>query len=271
MHGTGGPVSRLLAHRSPVPRDFYRYVVRGIVIAEHRYKKVFASYGKAPYLGPFPEMVHCADPLTVPASCEFLSISPKCKNLAAISSLKRAQRVHCTLQDGLLEQLAQLPKLRYLQVGLPRADAIPSFQLLQQITTLVVKCNRHQSSLNFLTGLDNLRSLCLSEAMGVTQLTPLGRLSSLCELYIDGTLRGRNTIQTLAPLGKLSELRFAVLLLRVEQRNRTLRHLHSLSKLAFLQLSNDYSHEEYDKLLAAIPRLKQIRFNAGGRWPRKTT
>ncbi|MFK7820189.1 MAG: hypothetical protein AB8G99_15820 [Planctomycetaceae bacterium] len=179
--------------------------------------------------------------------------------------------MHCTLQDGLIDELAELPNLRYLQVGLPREDEIPSFRPLQQITTLVVKCNKHQSNLKFLNGLNNLRSLCISEAMGITKLTPLGKLSGLCELYIDGAISGRNTIQTLAPLGKLFDLRYALLLLRVEQRNRTLRHLHSLSKLTFLHLSDDYSEQDYDNLLAAVPRLKQIRFNAGGRWPREAT
>ncbi len=238
---------------------------------QHRYKKVFAAYGKAPYLGPFPDMVHCDDILTVPASSKFLSISRKCKNLDAIVNLRGVQRVHCTLQDGLLDQLAPLPKLRYLQVAFPRTDDIPSFRPLKQITTLVLRCNKHQTSLKFLNGVDNLKSLCVSEAMGVSQLTPLGRMRDLCELYIDGTISGRNTVQTLAPLAKLKELRYALLLLRVEERNRTLKHLHSLSKLAFLHLSNDYSDEEYDKLLAAVPGLKQIRFNAGGRWPRETT
>ncbi len=212
-------------------------------------------------------MVHCNDVLAVDSKATCLAISPKCKNLDALSSLRRVNRIRCTLTEGLLEQLAVMPKLRHLQIRLPRSDDIPSFRPLTQITTLVLTCNKHQSGLKFLNGVDNLRSLCISAAMGITRLTPLSQLRNLCELYIDGTISGRGNIQTLAPLAKLPELRFAVLLLRLEKQNRTLKPLHGLSKLAYLHLSDDYTEEEYDRLLAAVPRLKQIRFNGGKRWP----
>lgn len=212
-------------------------------------------------------MVPCDDVAAVPDSSEFLWISRKCKNLGDLARLRRLKRVHCTLQDELLEQLTRSSSLRYLQVELPRSDDIPSLRNLQNLHTLVVKCNKHQTHLEFLAGLDNLRFLCVSEAIGVNRLAPLGDLQSLCELYIDGTLSKKNTVQTLAPIGQLAELRYAVLLLRVQEEHRSLSHLHSLSRLKFLRLSNDYPAEDYDQLLAAIPGLKHIHFNAGGRWP----
>ena len=236
-------------------------------MSNSRYKKVFAARNLAPYLGPFPDMVMCDDVANAPASARWLHLSSKCKHLDALETLKNLRRIHCTLEDGLLDHLARIPRLDWLQISLPRSDEIPSIRSLQQISTLVVRCNKHQSSLKFLTGLDNLKSLCISSAMGVSRLTPLGGLQQLCELYIDGTNSGRNTVQTLAPLAKLQNLRYAMLLLRVEKRNRTLKHLRTLRKLSFLHLSHDYTDADYDALLVKLPRLSMIRFNGGMRWP----
>lgn len=234
------------------------------------YRKQFSVKATAPYLGPFPGMVHCTDIEELPRSAKFVSLGRGCRNIDRLPTRKRLQRVHTELSEDLVEHLADLPNLRYVQFRLPRSDSIPRLSPLTQIQTLVLKCNKHQSSLNFLKGLENLHSLCVSEAMGVSRLTPISSLIELRELYIDGTISKRNTIQSLAPIGKLASLRYAVLLLRVERSNRSLRPLHKLSQLEFLHLSHDYDDVEYEKLVAKLPRLAEIRFNAGMRWPSRS-
>lgn len=162
-----------------------------------------------------------------------------------------------------LDHLVQVESLESLYVRLPRSADVDGISQFSQLKHLILKCTRHQENLNFLRGMDNLHSLCVSQAMGVKRLTPLGTLTQLRELYIDGTISGCQTVQSLAPLAKLVHLRYCLLLLRVEKKNRTIRHLYRLSELQFLCLRDDFAQKEYETLLRKLPHLDQISFNGG--------
>lgn len=229
------------------------------------YRKRLALNGKAPYLGPFPCMVECADVDTLSGTSLFVSVSSKCRHLETLADHPQIERIHCAYREGIVDILTTLPNLKHLQLRLPQTPAVASLVRLSQIESLVLRCNKHQNSLKFLQGMTNLRFLCVSEAMGVDRLTPLGTLSSLQELYIDGAISGKNTVQSLAPLGKLQSLEYLLLLIRVAKERRTLKPLHKLTKLAFLHLSDDYDANEYNTVLRKLPLLDEICFNGGKR------
>ncbi|WP_149500014.1 hypothetical protein [Roseiconus lacunae] len=229
------------------------------------YRKRLAVNGKAPYLGPFPGLVECSDVATLSGTSVFVSLTSKCRHLEKLSDHHQIERMHCPYREDLIDILARFPNLKHLQLRLPRSPEIAPLAQLTQIESLVLKCSKHQKSLDFLQGMANLRFLCVSEAMGIDRLTPLGSLSSLQELYIDGTISGRNTVQTLAPLGKLHSLEYLLLLIRVAKQRRTLKPLYKLTKLAFLHLSDDYVATEYNAILRKLPLLDEICFNGGKR------
>lgn len=237
-------------------------------MAEPEYKRTF-SRTTAPYMQAV-SIVECDDVYEARKSTT-LQLNRNCANVEHLPEFKSVRRIHCELCKDWLKPISQLPKLEHVQFTLPKSDEIPSLKSLEGIRTLVLLCNRHQTNLNFLRGLTTVRSLCISEAEGVTSLQPLAKLSNLQELYIDGKMSGTGKFQSLAPLSKLTDLRSAELLLRSESA-KPLRHLLPLSRLEYLFLGASFRklEDELDLLVQSLPRLKSIEFNGGMKWPRKS-
>lgn len=213
----------------------------------------------------------CTDVSRLRANVRRVSLARDCANVDQLVRFKQLARVECELRKDWLQYLAVLPSLEWVEFTLPKSDSMPSVKSLSQIRTLVVRCNRHQTNLNFLSGLESVRSLCVSEALSVTQLTPIGKLSGLQELYIDGSMHRRHKVRSFAPLAKLTDLRFAVLLVGSEQRNRPLRHLLLLRELEYLYLDASFikNRQDLDEVIGQLPRLSKIEFNGGLTWPSK--
>ena len=211
-------------------------------------------------------MVDCTRVDDLPADVESIWLLSNATGIEKLSRFTRLKRIRSNLSEELLPVLADLPHLQHAEFSLPRRE-IPSLSCLKKLRTLVLRCNCHQSTLEYVRDMTWLHSLCLSEAVGAPSLDPLSTLSELRELYLDGKLRSRHTVDSLAPLSALRHLEFAVLLLRVAKPNRTLAPLCSLKKLKTLWLSPDYRPEEYDMVLKAAPGLTQIRFPGGPHWP----
>jgi hypothetical protein len=214
----------------------------------------------------------CKDASRLPANIRRVSLARDCVNVDQLVHYKRLEHVECELRKDWLKHLAELPQLGWIELTLPKSDRIASIESLAQVHSVVVRCNRHQTNLNFLRGLDSVRSLCVSEALGVTQLTPIGKLSGLQELYVDGSMGRRHKVRSFAPLAKLSDLRFAVLLVGSEQLNRPLRHLVAMRKLEYLYLDASFrkNANELNEVVEKLPRLSKIEFNGGMTWPRRS-
>ena len=236
-------------------------------MAKRRYIQDFAATHKAPYLGMPPGLIQCRDVEDLPRDVEALWLTRKSSGVENLATFKQLRRIHAPLREDWLPVLASIPNLEYAKFTLPKSAEIPSLKCLSNLRSLVLSCNRHQTNLEFVRDMKWLHSLCVSEAMSVSLFAPLSTLSELRELYIDGTITGRQTIDSLSPLADLTHLQFAVLLIRIAKANRTLAPLHKLKQLKFLHLSDDYLPEEYDLLIKTLPRLTEICFNAGKRWP----
>ena len=167
------------------------------------YESIIERNGQALYLGCPDGQVSCKDAAQIPDGTTAAYIWPKCKNLDQLSFHRSLVDVQTQLTPEIVEHLKDLPNLKRVQFSLPRTDRIPKLEPLSQIETLVLCCNKHQTSINFIDGMASLRNLCISEAMGVTRLTAIGKLPKLEELYIDGQISKRNAVQSLAPLGRL--------------------------------------------------------------------
>lgn len=214
----------------------------------------------------------CKDVHKLRADVRQVSLSRDCANVDQLVRFKHLEHVECELNERWLKCLGELPRLKWVELTLPKSDKVPSLKCLSQISALVVRCNRHQTNLNFLRGLESVRSLCVSEASSVKQLNPISRLVNLQELYIDGTVSGIGRVETLSPVSKLTDLRFAVLLVRSAQPTKPLRHLLALKKLEYLHLASFYlkNKDDLQQLVDDLPRLKRIEFNGGLTWSRKT-
>lgn len=240
-------------------------------MATQKYRPCF-SCDDAPYMMGR-RMTPCKDVRKLRADVRRVSLARDCANVEQLVRFKFLEHVECELHEGWLNCLAELPRLKWVELTLPKCGRIPSLRCLSHIRALVVRCNRHQTNLRFLSGLKSVRSLCVSEASSVTKLNPISRLVSLQELYLDGTVSGIWRVETLSPISKLTDLRFAVLLVRSAQPAKPLRHLLALKKLGYLHLASSYlkNQDELQQLVDDLPRLKRIGFNGGLTWPKKTT
>lgn len=230
---------------------------------ERRFSRILAPYMQSVSL------VECDDVFEARRNAKSLQLNPGCANVERIGELHAVRRIHCELRKEWLKPLSQLPNLEHVQFTLPKTADVPSLKSLNGIHTLVLICNRHQTDLNFLRGLKSLRALCVSEASGVTELNPIGSLTNLQEIYIDGSVGGMNKVQSFAPLAKLQDLRFAVLLVRSMEKSSPLRHLHKLKMLEYLYLAAQFAKdkEQLDSVLDALTLLKKVEFNGGLTWP----
>ena len=233
----------------------------------NEYKRCFSRTG-APYMQSV-TLVECDDVFEARRNVRTMKLNRGCENVDQITEYSALKRVHCELRKDWLKPISQLPNLEHIQFTLPRSDQIPSLKRLQGIRTLVLMCNRRQSNLNFIRGLTSLRSLCVSEANNVTSLSPISSITNLQELYYDGTVGGTGKVRSFAPISKLRDLRFAVLLVRSLEKKAPLRHLHQLKKLEYLFLGYSFAKdkEQLDALLEALPLVKKIKFNGGLTWP----
>lgn len=211
----------------------------------------------------------CEDVATAPKTVRAIRLKTNCVNLSHLVKLRHLRQIHCDLVPDSLPYLAELPKLESAQFRLPRTEKIPSLAGLVRLRALVLRCTKDQKSLRFLSGLDHLESLCVSEPTSVRSLAPIGSLTELRQLYIDGAMHGRHTkVRTLAPIAKLTKLRHATLLLRSEQEHRPLRHLSKLRELEYLFLDHSFNDaDELDRVVAQHDRLDFIEFSGGYRWP----
>lgn len=230
---------------------------------ERHFSRILAPYMQAVSL------VECDDIFEARKNAKSLHLNRNCANVDRIGELKAVRRVHCELHKDWLKPLSRLPNLEHVQLTLPKTADIPSLKALDGIHTLVLICNRQQTHLNFLRGLKSLRALCVSEACSVTELNPIASLKNLQEIYIDGSTSGIGKVQSFAPLAKLQDLRFAVLLVRSMEKSSPLRHLRKMKMLEYLFLAAQFARdkEQLDSVLEALPLLRKVEFNGGLTWP----
>ena len=223
--------------------------------------------GRIPYLGMPDGMIFEVDVPDLPPDTEAVWLTKKTKGIEQLIKLKHLKCIHAPLREDWLPIFAKLPRLQRLKLSLPKTPDIPSLKCLTQLRTLIVCCNRHQENLEFVRGLDQLHSLCVSEAVAVKSLDPLSSLTELREIYLDGKMGKHVVLDSFEPLSELTHLQYAVLLVRLAKENRSLTPLHTLKKLSHLYLATGYPPAEYDATLAALPKLKEIHFNGMKRWP----
>lgn len=235
-------------------------------MAKRQYIRDFAVTHRAPYLGMPTGLVPCDDVADLSPDVQAVSLNSKSKGIEGLARFKKLRRIRSPLREDWLSTFAKIPNLQYAHFRLPKSPDIPSLACLTNLRSLVLSCNRHQTDLEFLQGMDWLHSLCVSEPMGISSLNPLSTLTELREIYIDGQISGKFTVDSISPIGALEQLQFAVLLFGVAKANRTLAPLHNLQRLTFLHLALNFSEEEYDSLLKALPRLNEFSFNGGKRW-----
>lgn len=215
--------------------------------------------GTPHYLGSPPGEIRCDDVAALPADARVIELGRTVRGVDQIDRCPRIERIACDrLEPDWMMPLARLPRLRHLDLHFFRGEELPSLKPLKQLRIVVLYRVPKLRTLEFLRGMTQLHSLCLSEVMAATDLAPLATLRDLRELDIDGMLNKAKLVDSLAPLSKLKRLEFLLLACRVRPENKTLRPLGQLKALKRLILGPKYPTAEYDWLLSKLPQLPAV-------------
>ncbi len=187
-------------------------------MAEPRYRPFLSVATGIPYLGVPPGQVACDNVEDLMLDAKVVEISKPYRGIERLGERRRIENLELShFEDSWIGYLAKLSRLRILRLSFLKVETLPSFAPLASLRVLIIYSARRLTSLEFLRGLPNLHSLCLSEAMSADDLEPIGTLTTLRELDIDGALNKAKKAASLEPLGKLTKLRYLSLSVSVDR------------------------------------------------------
>jgi hypothetical protein len=160
-----------------------------------------------------------------------------------------------SVNQEFLEELVDISTIEQLYIeGITATDLTP-LHGLKRLRRLVLIGGTKIQSVNWVAGLPPLEALAIENFKRVNDLDPLGALTSLSALGVEGSIWTRMRVASLAPLAGLHGLR-SLFLTNLTASDRGLRHLHSLARLEVLQIGALFPDEEFVRLRHALPRLR---------------
>lgn len=214
--------------------------------------------------------VHCTNLDDLSPTVKVVAFSKPFGGVPNAARLRNLQYLSVSgrLDDDWLLYLSKLPKLTTLRLSFLKQEQLPNLARLKTLTRLVMYHCPKLKSLECIRGCESLHSLCVSSSTMISDLSPIGTLHNLHELWIDGSNSKANVVRSLIPVGKLEKLQYLQLMLRVDKSVRTpLRPLRTLRSLLKLVLPNRYQTSEYDFVLAHCPKLSEINFPCRQQYP----
>ena len=153
-----------------------------------------------------------------------------------------------------LDEIAAMPSLDTLSLQRVTASDLQPLARLRQLRRLVVRDATRVVDLEWTRALA-LESLALENLSSVRSLEPLVDQPALRALGVEGAMWTAMRVHSLEPLRNLERLEYLFLTnLRVQ--DGSLRALHGLSRLRFLQCARYYADGEFAALAAARPGLQ---------------
>jgi hypothetical protein len=203
-----------------------------------------------PALTDFPEAV--TDVACVPEDVQVLRLVSKVQNLMFLSRLSRLERLWCfDLNAKSIPLVGRLANLRRLYVDGIRLDSLGALRNLTGLEVLSLERCTQITSLEELSRFDAVQGLALTHFPKVHSLRTLERFLSVKALAVAGGMWTRMTVESLAPLAALADLRF-LHLANLMALDKSLEPLAALTALSVLELPNFYPVEEFAKLSAHL-------------------
>ncbi len=165
------------------------------------------------------------------------------------------------IDEERLAVFATLPNLRYIKLMNNKQEEIPNLSCLQSLEVLILANMARVKNIDFVVGLNQLKTLFISDINNLYDLYPLSMLKQLQELSLEnGGMSGvGKPIQSMEPLAALTELRYLSFLLTVENRDYGVAPLFGLKKLRKLHLLPRFLKDgRREQLLVELPLLAQV-------------
>jgi len=194
------------------------------------------------------------DLANLPAAPARLAVGAETRNLNRLAEWRDFEALwFYSVKDARLAELLPRVAPRYLSiVGFKAAD-LAFLPALSRLEALELGHNTRLEDLSDLNRFPSLRLLSLLSCPKVRDIAPIGNLTKLEILDLGGGMWDKFRAATLAPLGRLENLRFVALkAIRIE--DESLEPLAGLDRLERLELSNQFPTQEYARLSVALPR-----------------
>jgi hypothetical protein len=205
-----------------------------------------------------PDEYHGADRLNIvctqtelPAKKQKMLVERWCRELPGLSSV-RYLWFHSRVPQALFDAACALPNIEGLYVKWSGIETIESIRSLHSLKYLYLGSSASLKGIDPLRDMKSLRWLELENIKRVSDLSPVEGLSNLEGFGFMGQDGGKNTVETFAPLAKLSELRW-LRLGGIHADDGSLRALAGLKKLHHLSLGNFFSSDEFARLSTQLP------------------
>jgi hypothetical protein len=158
------------------------------------------------------------------------------------------------VDTAFLDEIAAMPALETLSLQRVTAIGLQPLARLRQLRRLIVRDATRVVDLEWTRALA-LESLALENLRSVCSLEPLAEQHGLRALGVEGAMWSAMRVHSLEPLRNLERLEY-LFLTNLRVRDGSLRPLHDLTRLRFLQCARYYDHSEFAALAVARPELE---------------
>jgi Leucine-rich repeat (LRR) protein len=174
-----------------------------------------------------------------------------CDLLPALSGV-RLLWLTSRVPQRLFDAACAMPDLEGLYVkwsGIQNLDALAEARGLRHFH---LGSSASLESIDALAARTNLETLGLENVKRISDLGPLGELRGLQQLAVEGSMWTTQHVETLEPIGRLSELRY-LSLVNLRARDGTLRPLLALRKLRRFHAATWWDEAERQELRSLNP------------------
>ena len=159
------------------------------------------------------------------------------------------------VNQGMIEEISQLANLEVLYVNEMSASALGCLGRLGKLRRLILHGGTKVENLDWVAQLPaTLDVLYLERFARVTDISPIGKLTRLTALGIEGGMDKQVRIETLEPLAALSNLRY-LFLASADVLTKSLAPLRQLHSLERLECTIRFPEHEFIELKRSLPKL----------------
>lgn len=193
----------------------------------------------------------------VPDGVEELTLLRQNKSHRGLSRFKRLRHLWAgRVNQEMIEEISGLPELEVLRIKNMSAASLEPLGRNRKLKRLIIKGGSKVPDLEWTRSLPpTLEVLHLESLFRATDIGPIGELSQLNTLGLEGGMDRKLELKNLDPLGALSKLQY-LFLAATRVADKSLVPLQKLRKLRHLGCGAFFPDEEFVALKRALPGLE---------------
>lgn len=191
--------------------------------------------------------------LDLPASAQRKLVRAWCDVLPTLETVEHLWLLSRVPQD-LFDAACRVPRLKGLYIKWSGVESIDAVIGARHLQAFHLGDSARLQSIDCLSSMSRLRWLGLANIKRIARLDPIGKLRRLEGLCVDGGVWTTQRVETLAPIGQISGLRF-LSITNLRAADKTLRPLFTLRKLETFLSAQWWDPDEVAELHAKNPML----------------